>query len=92
MKKLLLALLVLALLLYAMWTGAVAESEQPEGDELHTPGIYVLRKGEVTRLPFAPTEDRAMIRHVSHAADGTWLIRVTDGSEESDAWLLWQEP
>ncbi len=30
--------------------------------------------------------------YVSHAADGTWLIRVTDGNEESDAWLLWQEP
>ena len=84
--------------LYAMSLGSgrpafyLLDFFEPEGDELHTPGIYVLRKGEVTRLPFAPTEDRAMIRHVSHAADGTWLIRVTDGNEESDAWLLWQEP
>ena len=84
--------------LYAMSLGSgrpafyLLDFFEPEGDELHTPGIYVLRKGEVTRLPFAPTEDRAMIRHVSHAADGTWLIRVTDGSEESDAWLLWKEP
>ena len=84
--------------LYAMSLGSgrpafyLLDFFEPEGDELHTPGIYVLRKGEVTRLPFAPTEDRAMIRHVSHAADGTWLIRVTDGNEERDAWLLWQEP
>lgn len=64
----------------------------PGGDEQHTPGIYVLREGEATRLGFAPTGDRSMIRHVSHAADGTWLIRVTDGNAEADAWLLWKEP
>ena len=64
----------------------------PGGDELHSPGIFVLRKGELTRLPFAPTEDRSMIRQISRAADGTWLIRVTDGNEETDAWLLWKEP
>lgn len=64
----------------------------PGGDELHTPGISVLRDGGLTQLPFAPAEDRSMIRHVSHAADGTWLIRVTDGNAEADALRLWQEP
>ena len=32
----------------------------PGGDELHTPGIWVLREGELTRLPFTPTEERSM--------------------------------
>lgn len=84
--------------LYAMSAGSgspafyLLDFYEPGGDELHTPGIYVLQNGEVTRLPFAPTADRSMIRHVSHAADGTWLIRVTDGNEETDARLLWKEP
>ena len=84
--------------LYAMSVGCgspafyLQDHFVPGGDEYHSPGIWVLREGDLTRLPFAPTEDRSMIRHVSHAADGTWLIRVTDGNEESDAWLLWQEP
>ena len=83
--------------LYAMSIGSgspafyLLEFFVPGGDELHTPGIYALRGGTVTKLLFAPPEDRSMIRHVSHAVDGTWLIRVTDGSEETDAWLLWQE-
>lgn len=84
--------------LYAMSVGGgspafyLQDFFEPGGDEYHTPGIYVLREGEAVRLPFEPPEDRSMIRHVSHAADGTWLIRVTDGSEEADAWLLWKEP
>ena len=84
--------------LYAMSVGGgspafyLQDFFEPGGDEFHTPGIYVLREGEVTRLPFDPPEDRSMLRQVSHAADGTWLIRVTDGSEEADAWLLWKEP
>ena len=52
----------------------------------------ILRDGEAAKLGFAPPEERSMIRYVSHAADGTWLIRVTDGNAEADAWILWQEP
>ncbi len=84
--------------LYAMSVGSgrpafyFLDFFMPGGDELHTPGIYVLREGEMTRLPFTPAEERSMIRHISHAADGTWLIRVTDGNEENDAWHLWKEP
>ena len=57
MKKLPLALLVLALLLYAMWTGAVAESEQPEGDELHASVQQITDSPAwVTKLPAAQDE------------------------------------
>lgn len=84
--------------LYAMSIGGgspafyLLEFFEPGGDELHSPGIWVLREGELTKLPFDPPEERSMLRQLSHAADGTWLIRVTDGNEEADAWLLWKEP
>ena len=84
--------------LYAMSVGSgrpafyFLDFFMPGGDELHTPGIYALREGEMTKLPFAPPEERSMIRCISHAADGTWLIRVTDGNEETDTWHLWKEP
>ena len=84
--------------LYAMSVGGgspalyLQDHFVPGGDEYHSPGIWVLQDGKLTRLPFTPAEDRSMIRHVSHAADGTWLIRITDGNAESDAWLLWKEP
>lgn len=84
--------------LYAMTVGSgspafyLQDFFVPGGDELHTPGIYALRGGAVTKIPFDPPEDRSMIRQVSHAADGTWLIRVTDGNEETDTWHLWKEP
>ena len=45
MKKLTLTLLILALLLCGMGTGAAAETEQPEGDELHAEsGGQILRQ------------------------------------------------
>ena len=83
--------------LYAMSVGGgspafyLQDFFEPVGDELHTPGIWALRDGAVTKIPFDPPEDRSMLRHVSHAADGTWLIRVTDGNEEADVWRLWKE-
>ena len=84
--------------LYAMTVGGgspafyLQDFFVPGGDELHTPGIWALHDGALTQLSFTPPADRSLLRHVSHAADGTWLLRVTDGSAETDVWQLWKEP
>ena len=58
MRKLTLTLLILALLLCGMWTVAAAESEQPEGDELHAAVQHVKDSPAwVTALPAAEDEN-----------------------------------
>ena len=90
MKKLALTLLILALLLCGMGTGAVAETEQPEGDELHAAIQHVTDSPAwVTALPAAQDETTRQLFIVACMGMDTTTASVSMHQRTEDG--SWQQ-
>ena len=58
------------------------------------PQILVLQDGEFTNFPFEPKDGHRMLRAVSRALGGTWLLQLSDSVnayDGSEVLYLWQE-
>lgn len=57
------------------------------------PEILVLQEGECRDLPFEPKDAHRMLRALSHAPGGTWLLQLSDSGKTydgSEVLYLWQ--
>ena len=59
------------------------------------PEILVLQGGECKEFPFKPGDEHNLLRALSHAPGGTWLLQLSDSAKTyagSQVLYLWQEP